>query len=349
MPWNEETLKNHIKNDQPKPVYVLFGDESYLVEQYTEKLCTRAMDGDSGLADFNLHRFDGLRCRFSEIEEAAEALPLMADRRCVIVRDYDVTAHAESADALLSLVSAPADTTVLIFGYGALPSGTAKNARWKAFLAAVESGGGVVARLDRRTADEVVRMLVAGASRRGCTMRADAARLLVEWCGNDLHLLLCELDKLSALVGPEGEISKKTVEQAATRNLESRVFDLSRAILKGQYTHAYEVLHSLLGHREDPIMINGVLASAFADLYRVKAAGAGGVAPAAVAAVYTGYRGKEFRLTGAARDAAAFSLPTLRQALDILAETDRRLKFTVADNRIVLEETVAQLILLTRR
>ncbi len=346
MAWNEETLKQHIKNEELLPVYVLYGEESYLVGQYATKLCRRATDGDDELDSFNLHRFDGLKCDFNEIEEAAEALPLMAERTCVTVRDYDV-GTGEGHDRLVALLEEPNESCVLIFYYDAVKVSAAKNERWKRFLAAAEKSGAVV-KLDKRTPEEVARMLVSGATRRGCTMKADTARLLLEWCGNDLNLLMCEMDKLAALADG-GEIDRALVEKAATRNLESRVFELSKAILKGQYTAAYEVLHALFAQKEDPIMINGVLASAWADLYRVKTAEAAGQQPTAVAAVYAGYKGKEFRLRNAARDASRLSAATLREGLEVLAEADRRLKFTPADNHIVLEETAARLILLTRR
>ena len=42
-------------------------------------------------------------------------------------------------------------------------------------------------------------------------------------------------------------------------------------------------------------------------------------------------------------------MATLRAGLEVLAETDRRLKFTTADNHIVLEETAARLIVLARQ
>lgn len=346
MAYNEDQLKQHIKEGKTSPIYVLYGEETYLVRQYAEKLCRRAA-GDDELDSFNLHRFDGARAGWDEIEDAAEALPLMAETSCVIVRDYDVSAHADSHDRLLALLKDPNDACVLIFYYDAVAVSAAKNAKWKTFLAAAEEHG-TVAKLDRRTPEEIVRMLSAGAARRGCTMRPDVARLLLEWCGNDLHLLLSELDKLSALAG-EGEITRELVEKAASRNLESRVFDLSKAILGGQYTRAYAVLNGLFAQKEDPIMINGVLASAWADLYRAKVAGAAGRGAADIAAAYPAYKGKDFRLRNAARDAARLSAVTLRQGLEVLAEADRRLKFTPADNRVVMEETTARLIVLTRQ
>lgn len=344
MPWNEEQLKQHLKEGALRPLYVLFGDEPYLVGQYAEKLRRRATDGDDALESFNLHRFDGNECSFDEIENAAEAMPLMADTTCVMVRDYDPVAHAESHERLLALLKEPSEYCTLIFYYSA---GVPKNQKWKDFLKAAEQGG-VVVQFDRLTSEDTARLLVAGATRRGCSMKPNTARHLIEWCGNDLNLLLRELDKLAALADG-GEITVELVERAATRNLESRVFDLSKAILSGQYTRAYEILHVLLSQKEEPVMISGVLASAWADIYRMKAAVAAGENVSAVTAVFPAYKGKDWKLRNAARDASRFSVATLRAGLDVLAEADRRLKFTSADNRVVLEETAARLIVLTRK
>lgn len=57
---------------------------------------------------------------------------------------------------------------------------------------------------------------------------------MVEQCGDELHLLLNELDKLCALAG-EGEITREMIETAGTKNLEASVFDLSKAILQNHY------------------------------------------------------------------------------------------------------------------
>ena len=96
-------------------------------------------------------------------------------------------------------------------------------------------------------------------------------------------------------------------------------------------------------------MISGVLASAWADIYRMKVAGAAGENVSAVTAAFPAYKGKDWKLRNAARDASRLSVATLRAGLDVLAEADRRLKFTSADNRVVLEETAARLIVLTRK
>lgn len=54
------------------------------------------------------------------------------------------------------------------------------------------------------------------------------------------------------------------------------------------------------------------------------------------------YRGKEFRLRNAARDASRLSIDVLRRSLDTLAQADLRLKSSRTDKRVVLEQTAAR-------
>lgn len=345
MPLKETELKKHLREQPIAPLYFFYGEESYLTAHYAAQVAAKAV-GKDALAEFNYQKFDGQVCTVGELEDAAEALPLMAEHKCVVVRDYDVGgAPAAAHERLMALVSDPPAACVLVFWTDILHPDLKKNAKWKAFAAAVESVG-VCAAFPRKSTGDIVKLLCAGAGRRGCGLRPDTARQLVEQCGDDLNLLLNELDKLCALAG-EGEITREMVASAATRNLEASVFDLSKALLQNNYARAYGILNGLFVNREEPVSILAALSNAYADLYRAKVAAAAGLPAESLAADFA-YRGREFRLRYAARDSARIPLPVLRQSLEVLADADRRLKSTRADKRVVLEETAARLIVLTR-
>ncbi len=344
MPLTETELKKQLGSGLAR-FYFLYGEESYLTALYAARIADKAVGADD-MGGFNLQKFDGQTATFDAIEEAAESLPLMAERKCVMVRDFDVAANAAVQERLLALASDPPESCVLVFWQDAVQPDLKKSARWKAFAAAVEKSG-VCACFPRKTTGDIVKLLCSGASRRGSRLSPDTAKRLVEQCGSDLNLLLNELDKLCALAGEGGEITQKMVEEAATKNLEASVFDLSKSILQGNYTRAYTILHTLLGQKEEPVSILAVLSNAYADLYRAKAAALAGVPAESLAADF-GYRGKEFRLRNAARDCARLSLPLLRESLEVLARADGLLKSSRTDKRIVLEQTTARLILLGR-
>lgn len=354
MAWSETELKKHLKQDQPAGLYVLYGEEPYLTDYYAELIVQKAMgkDGeDNPLREFNYRKFDGQETAWDTIEEAAEALPLMAERKCVLVKDYDVAAAGGNWDRVIALAEDPPEDTVLIFQMDSIQPDSRKNTKWRQFLALAEKNG-ICTAFKRKTEGESVKLLCSGASRRGCVLSTDTARLLVEQCGNDLNLLLNELDKLCAMAlgmaqektDALPEITRDLVEQAANKNLEASVFDLSKAILQNHYDRAYTILHRLFSQKEDPVAILAVLSNAYADLYRAKVAGTAGVPVESLAEDFA-YRGREFRLRYAARDCSRLSLQVLRDSLEILARADLTLKSSKMDKSTVLEQTAARLIL----
>ncbi len=334
MAMNEAQLKSALKEGL-SPVYVLYGEESYLVEQYTRLIAKQAV-GDPDDA-FNMHRFDGQAVTPEQLDQAVEALPLMAERTCVTVRDMDLAAHA---DRLAEMLRQMPDTCVLVFWQMTVQPDKKKG--WSTFLAEAEKVGCVV-NFARKTAADVVKLLVGGAKRRGCVLSAEDARLMVEQVGNDLNLLLCELDKLVAIADGRA-ITREMIERMGTKNLEARVFDLSKAIFAGRAKQAYELLHQLFVQREEPVSVLAVLSNAYADVYRAKVASIGGAPAESLAADFKSYKGKEFRLRNAARDAGRMSVAMLRESLEILAQADYDMKFGGQDGRTALERTVSRLL-----
>ncbi len=335
MAMNEAQLKTSLKEGLAS-IYVLYGEESYLVEQYARLIAKQAV-GDADDA-FNLHRFDGQTLTAEQLEEAVEALPLMAERTCVTVRDMDLGIHAEQVSDILHQMP---DTCVVIFWQMTVQPERKKG--WTSFLSDMEKSGACVVDFGRKTTGDVVKMLISGAKRRGCTISAEDASCLVEQTGNDLALLLGELDKLSALADG-GTITRDMIERAGSKNLEARVFDLSKTILQGKAKEAYELLHQLFVQREEPVAVLAVLSNAYADVYRAKIAAIGGESAQSLAVDIKSYKGKEFRLRNASRDAQRMSVPMLRESLDILAQADNDMKFSNKDARILLEQTVSGLI-----
>ncbi len=342
MAFTEQDLKLHLKTEEVKPVYLLYGEESYLTVHYMEQLVRKSgVRQDDELSVFNFQRFDGQDCSFDAIEAAAESMPLMADKKCVTVSNCDVTAAA-LFDRAMALVTDPSEDTVLIFWMTTLLSDGKLNAKWKQFADAIDQNGGMTVSFPRKSNDEIARILCAGAGRRGALMKTETAKRLVEQSGNDLNLLLNELDKLCALAG-NGEITPEILEQVATKNLNAQAYELSNAILQNHYEKAYTILHRLFACKAEPLAMLGALSGAYTDMYRAKVAAIGGRQVETLVEEFD-YKGKAFRLKYAARDCSKMSLEALRESLEILAQADRRLKSSSADKRTVLEEVAAKLI-----
>lgn len=347
MAMTEKELKESLKAGNLSALYFLYGEEPYLVLHYASQIAKAAVPEDD-LAAFNRHVFDGTALSVDELETVVGALPLMGEHTCVWVRDLDMgSATAAVTDKIKQILSSVQEPTVLLFSVTALVPDMKKNAKWKAFLKEVDKYGKSIC-FEHRTASEMASMLMKGASRRGCVLSSAAASQMVEQSGNDLLLLLAELEKLCAVVGEGGEITPQVVQTAGVKQLDASVYELSKTLLQKRYDAAYDCIMRLFACNEEPIRILSVLSETYVDLYRAKVAAADGVQATELSQVFS-YRGREFRLRNAARDCRSLSLSALRESLELLAKADTRMKSGAAkQHRLILEETVARLILVAK-
>ena len=341
----EAELKKQIEKSEFANLYFLYGEEKYLVSHYADRIAEKA--GGKQFPDFNLQRLDGGEAGADRIAEAAGALPFLAQRKCVLVLDPDADAmRAGEPEKWKELVASLPETTVLAVALPNLDADEKKDKNWKKFIDLMRQNGNVV-RFGRRTGADLQKLLISGAAKRGCTLSRQNADRLAASCGNDLRTLLGELEKLCAFVGG-GEITAQAIDRVAVKNLEARVFDLSKAVLAGQGDRAYSLLNLLLGQGEEPVAILAVLSTAYLDLYRVRVSVQSGYS-ATEPAKHFDYARREFRLRNAERDAGRYPAGMYRESLKALLAADTALKSARGDRRTVLEKLIAQLLILTER
>lgn len=346
MPEISETeLKKQIEKSSFARLYFLYGEEKYLVGYYARKLTEKA--GAQGPRDFNLQKFDGGDTGVDQIAEAAEALPVMAERKCVAVANLDANAlHGAETEKLWELFSDLPDTCVLVIYILSFDFDERRDRNWKKFLMKANKAG-VTVPLRRRSQAQLEKAVCAGAEKRGCEITRQNAARMIGLCGDDMQTALNELEKLCAYAGG-GEITAQAVDLLTAKNLEARVFDLSKAIMAGNSDRAYTILGQLFYQNEEPVSILAVLSGAYLDLYRVKAAFQSGYT-AMEPAKYFDYARKEFRLKNAGYDAKRYSTAMLRQSLAALLDADTALKSSRGDRRLILEKLIAQLIWITEK
>ncbi len=333
----ESQLKKQILSGDFSPVYLLYGSESYLKHYYYQLLLDKVVD--PAFADFNLHIFDA-PTDMKEIALAAEALPRMRERTCIVLKDLKPADLGDDGrKALLGLLGDLPETCVLLIC--ALTVET-DGKGWKELIAACDKHGSVL-KLDKMSPADLARYAVKGAQSRGCTLTPSAANYFITVTGDEMTHVLNELEKVCAYVG-EGEITRDAIDAVTVRTAEVRIFELSRHLISGSSDKAFAILHALLQQREEPVVILGTIITAYVDMYRAKVALAGGKRPEDMAKVFA-YGRSEFRLRNGAKNAAKMTIPMLRESLRVLSKADETLKSTSIDQRIVLEEMMIRLLL----
>ena len=332
---NEAALKDKLKAN-PVGVYLIYGEESYLKKTYIDKIVSKTVD--PAFEDFNFHTFDGKECTLSDIYESAEAVPMMAETKCVLVKDFPLdTLDDNGFEQLEKVVGENPDDCALVFSF---VSYEPKGAKWTKAVKLFEKYGFAV-KLDKKNSLEISKILENGAKKRGKPFAKGVASYLITCVGSDLNTLLNETEKVCAYAQGE-EILKSDVDAVCIKSLDAKVFDMIKDLTAGRFDSAFRKLAHLFEQREDEFQILGALIAQYSDIYRAKAAVKSGNR-AEIIAKYYNYAGKEFRLTNAARNGSSLSFEAIGECIDILMQADATLKSSALNKRLVLEQTVVKL------
>ena len=332
---NEASLKEKLRDD-PVGVYLIYGEESYLKKIYTDRIVKKTVDDT--FADFNFHVFDGKETMLNEIYESAAAVPMMAETKCVLVKDMPLDSLDDSGfEQLKTVLEENPEDCALVF---AMLTYEPKGAKWNKAVKLFDKYGFTV-KLDKKTSGDLAKMLESGAKKRGKQFERGAAAYLITCVGSDLNTLLNETEKVCAYA--EGsEITRSDIDAVCVKSLDAKVFDMIRDLTAGRFDSAFTKLSVLFEQREDEFQILGALIASYSDIYRAKAAVKAGGRAEDVAKYYS-YAGREFRLTNAARNGAKLSFESVGDCIEILAAADTAMKSTAADKRLVLEQTLVKL------
>ena len=332
---DEAQCRQQIKQGALARLYVVCGGEDYLKQHYAARLYEAAVD--EAFRDFNFHRFEGKDLDLDTLAQATEAMPLMGERTCVLVRDFPLESLNGDKDFLAFLKELP-DHVVLVFW---MDTQAFHPKKYKVLAEAINAAGHV-AQFNAPDGTQTLRIISAGAKTRGCAMDRPTAEYFVECVGGDLNLLQNELDKLCAYAGV-GSITRAQIDAVCVKSVDAKSFDMVKAVSAGNGTLALRLLDDLFRQKMAPQMLLGSLIANYVDIYRAFVALQSGKSAEAPANLFD-YKGKTFRLQNAGRMARGMKLPQIRRCLELLAQADRRLKNTGMADRLVMEQCVIGLL-----
>ena len=177
-----------LKKGDIAPVYYLVGAEDLLKADLVREISDRVLD--PSLRDFNFDQRTATSLDPEELSTLLNTLPMMADRRVVILRDVEGwQKKARGRAELLRYLAKPAAETVLVLVQGgADPDADAELSR----LA-------LTVRCAALEPERVLRWLAHRSGQLGITLEPGAAEHLLHAVGSDLTTLDAELAKLASL------------------------------------------------------------------------------------------------------------------------------------------------------
>jgi DNA polymerase III subunit delta len=254
-----EEYHRAVETGELCPLYLLYGDEPYLVERAVKKLLERAVD--PGFRDFNLNIFYGNECKGDEVFSAAQTLPMFADRRVVLVKKGgDLSAAA--MEILLSYLQDPCPQTCLVLQAEKVDGRKKFFAEFKKRGEAVEFKRPYENQLGPYVRDEV--------RASGKKIDAAAADLLAYLVGNNLQELVSQIEKLCVYCGKKETIGIDDVKAIVSDTKVESVFEFTDALGSKDLAKALRMLTTLIQDGEAPLRMLGAVARHYRQLWQVR-------------------------------------------------------------------------------
>lgn len=322
-----------LRDGKARPFYVCYGTESYLVDEFTERLTEQLVE--PAHRTMAIVRFDTSEVPLDVIIDEAETPPFLVERKILLIRDVVLFASGkESAklehrpERLTAYMAQPLETSVLVF---LVPN--EKLDERKKLVKSVKNYDAAV-RFSPLQAEELVQWIVRRAEKQGRQMSPDAAEALLRRVGADMRTLAAETDKLCLHAGPDGAVTSEAVEQLVAAAVEQNVFRLTEELAALRTEQALGLYHDLLRQKEEPIKLMGLLVRQFRNMLYVKELGGQGYPPQQMAG-QLGLHPYAVKVTS--EQARKFSIDRLARLLTELADLDYAMKTGQVDKALGLE------------
>ncbi|MEP6591339.1 MAG: DNA polymerase III subunit delta [Gemmatimonadota bacterium] len=228
-----DQLRRALTKGDPAPAYYLHGSEGILKDEALALLLGTILD--PGLRDFNLDILSAQQVEPDQLAAACATLPMMADRRVVVLRDVEAWKRKSKAkQPAVRYLERPAPETVLVIVQGNdddPDNDLASHCTTVACAALV--GDALDSWLDGRLETA------------GLALTPDAREHLLRATGGELGLLLAETAKLSGLE-VTGPVDRDTVGGLVGVRFGETIDDWRDALLRDDTATALTLLPRLL-------------------------------------------------------------------------------------------------------
>ena len=327
--YREELAK--LKATGPQRMYLLWGREDYLREQYLTQLKSICLpEGESG---FNFRRFDGPALSAEALEEAIDSVPFLAERSFVEIRDADLNKLKDDVERIISAIKDIPEYCTVCFVQGPdyEPDGRIK------LVKAIRSGGCEI-KFTQQEQGALLDWISRRFAAHGKRIDFEAAQRLIFISGDLMNRLIPEIDKIAAYCTGD-RVEVRDVDAVATHTPEAQIFDLTDHIAEKRTNRAFDVLAELLANSDnEPIAILSVLGNQMRRLYFARLCSDKGLR--AKYLVDNGVIKYEFAAQQLMRLARGFSLKQLEDAVELCANTDHLMKSGGGDRRELLKNAV---------
>jgi len=272
---------NDLKNEGIGSLYLLYGNERFLLDKAVEELKSRIV---SGFPELNLTIFEDDTLDFNDLINACNTLPFGSDRRLVLVKDYkgltskskksaegtddelDDNEETNDFDSIFQLL----DSTCLVFAnHGDVD-------RRKKLVKIINKTGRVY-KFEKVDRNELMQWVKGHFRRAGKEIKPSAIEYFVDNIGYlnknsdaNLYHVQNEIKKVLAYGKDDRIVTEEHFKQILKRNMENDIFKLIDACWHKDISKSLKIYNDLLLSGESSFGILAMISKGIKNLIQIK-------------------------------------------------------------------------------
>lgn len=267
-----ENLEKELKSNNLKSLYLLYGEELFLLETSLKKI--KALFGDA-IKGINFISIDETNVNqlIADIETPAFGYEkkLIIARNTGLLKKEGKRKNAEIAK-LKEKISQYIKDNINIINQSVVLVFIEEEADVKQELYKTIDNLGTVCKFDFQKPIQIEKRIKAICNGYKVDIDAQTLNYFIECCGTNMQDLINEIRKLIEYAGENGKIQKEDIDKLAIKKIESIIFELTDNLGKKDITKALEVLKNLIYAKEPVQKILITLYNHFKKLYFTKLA-----------------------------------------------------------------------------
>lgn len=331
----EEFVKFLKQEKIDKNVLLLYGEEVFLKQHCKSELLKRITPDQ--MPEFNVFSYDGRKYDLKAVEEAIEALPVMAENKLLLFRNSMIFAISGKDAATKEykeywekrLPNIPEDVYIVFDEE------------------TVDKRSGLYKRLQKEDAfaeftylseNKMINWTIGLFKTLGKVISPHDAKHLIEITGEGMLAVKQEAAKIAAYTQGKIDVTRTDIDAVVVPVLENKVFDMVDAILARNAYTALDKLQDLCAMKEDEIRILGAISSSVDKILTVKLMADSNLDKTQIAAKS---KIPPFLVSKYVALSTKYKTEILEQLLTKCVETDRSFKLSPADKTVLLQRFIA--------
>ena len=292
-------------------VILLFGKNSFLKDQFTEKIRSKSLSKDE--TSFNHDVFDLNNVELVDIQAASQTFPFMAEKRLIEVKNSEkITSNHK--EQLEKIIEEKIDSVILFFVSDKIDA--------RSLFYKVMKKNGKIFDVDTFPNYLLKEWTLNTAKTLGINISKEVSEYIFEIVEPSMGHLYSELIKLRDFVGIGGDVTIDDVSNLVGRSKIDAIFKLGDLFLKGNSQESLIVIRRLLNN-EAPELLLGVLRSNVSRWMACKVALAKGLDDSSIVKFSNI---PKFLLNNIKTQCKTLSVSYLRYLCFSLQELDRKIK-----------------------